>query len=763
MRKRADKLRKRFKLKKAFSIILISYILMLFIPIILSGYLIFMVNDLTAARYRENIAANLEQSSLMLEKRIEVMQKNAQVLTNNFQLMQTVRLQKLQPGDTGVLQIIDFQKYLKTLFPDDLSQYAVILKNGYAFTPLGVSNGREFFYRYSRNYENMEYEEWLERSFFSAERNLFPFQAINLGTNTKNAMTFSLPVGSYYMPEEADGCVQFLIEEEYLREIFLPILRLDGGHVMIYADNGDGWEPVLRLSQDTEAYSLIDAKVPDFRHQQGYIKLEEDQSEDMQEVVYTTSQTGRFIAAAYMPKGLILNETKQIRTVLFWLVGISFLIEIGLGIYFSGRYSTPIRNLIRNIYHILQPEDKDGPVEEKQSGEYDRLESGVNMIIRKNAELQSEISERDSRETRDFYRRLCMGLFANETEAESRRDELQISMSARGYAVAVFRMNEKADAVREYLRSLGARQIHWVQSMEDGLTAVFLETGEDMEEAAETITEDLRNSIMHSFGVKVPAGLGRSYQRLTDITFSYDQAVYCTRISDNTQECSIAYDAAAQNLNILFYPAELEEKLVNSTRHGDMEGIEDIFGQISRENAVKRHLSGAMERLLSANIMATLLKVYSDVIPEEKIESILGKKNEVADIEEMLLTHKQMFLDICSELSRSRSGRQEDFRKQLEIYMEENYQDTQMSVKSAAENFDFSESYFSIMFKETTGEAFSTYLERIRLLRAKQLLEEGCGVETAAERVGYNNSGTFRRAFKRATGISPTAWKENQS
>ena len=33
-------------------------------------YLIFMVNSLTAARYRENIAANLEQSCLLMEQRI---------------------------------------------------------------------------------------------------------------------------------------------------------------------------------------------------------------------------------------------------------------------------------------------------------------------------------------------------------------------------------------------------------------------------------------------------------------------------------------------------------------------------------------------------------------------------------------------------------------------------------------------------------------------------------------------------------------------
>mgnify|MGYP000425264224 CR=1 FL=1 len=68
---------------------------------------------------------------------------------------------------------------------------------------------------------------------------------------------------------------------------------------------------------------------------------------------------------------------------------------------------------------------------------------------------------------------------------------------------------------------------------------------------------------------------------------------------------------------------------------------------------------------------------------------------------------------------------------------------------------------FSIFFKETMGKSFSSYLEKLRLEKAKKLIAEGkWDMETIAQMVGYGSSATFRRAFKRAYGIAPSAWKE---
>ena len=40
---------------------------------------------------------------------------------------------------------------------------------------------------------------------------------------------------------------------------------------------------------------------------------------------------------------------------------------------------------------------------------------------------------------------------------------------------------------------------------------------------------------------------------------------------------------------------------------------------------------------------------------------------------------------------------------------------------------------------------------------ARRLLEQGAGIQEAAERVGYQSQAAFSRAFQRAEGMAPSA------
>ena len=56
------------------------------------------------------------------------------------------------------------------------------------------------------------------------------------------------------------------------------------------------------------------------------------------------------------------------------------------------------------------------------------------------------------------------------------------------------------------------------------------------------------------------------------------------------------------------------------------------------------------------------------------------------------------------------------------------------------------------------------YLKRWRLqLAAEQLVHGGAKVATIGTRVGYDSEAAFSRAFKRETGLSPTAWRASHA
>lgn len=72
------------------------------------------------------------------------------------------------------------------------------------------------------------------------------------------------------------------------------------------------------------------------------------------------------------------------------------------------------------------------------------------------------------------------------------------------------------------------------------------------------------------------------------------------------------------------------------------------------------------------------------------------------------------------------------------------------------------EKYISQLFKEVTGVNFSDHLIKVRMDQAIILLKEsGLTVDEIAVRVGYNSSHSFRRAFKRLMGVSPSAYRQS--
>ena len=81
-----------------------------------------------------------------------------------------------------------------------------------------------------------------------------------------------------------------------------------------------------------------------------------------------------------------------------------------------------------------------------------------------------------------------------------------------------------------------------------------------------------------------------------------------------------------------------------------------------------------------------------------------------------------------------------------------------LSLLAKMENYNVS--YFIDWFKHKTGYSPAHYLRRVRLEKAKELLQTTHYrmIEIALQ-VGYNSNSSFTRAFKEAEGISPRAYR----
>ena len=113
-------------------------------------------------------------------------------------------------------------------------------------------------------------------------------------------------------------------------------------------------------------------------------------------------------------------------------------------------------------------------------------------------------------------------------------------------------------------------------------------------------------------------------------------------------------------------------------------------------------------------------------------------------------------------LSSSEDGYRSDARilKEMQKFMQENYKT--VTQQQLADRFHMSISAVSLLFKRKAGKTYSDFLLEIRINKAEDLLRRtNASVEEIAEQVGYNDYFYFLKIFKKATGISPTAFRKN--
>lgn len=91
-------------------------------------------------------------------------------------------------------------------------------------------------------------------------------------------------------------------------------------------------------------------------------------------------------------------------------------------------------------------------------------------------------------------------------------------------------------------------------------------------------------------------------------------------------------------------------------------------------------------------------------------------------------------------------------------YIEENLSEP-LSLQDIAQQYNYSVTYISKLFKNVTGSSLVSYIIEKRISRARHLMYENLEIMQIAEQVGYRNYSNFYKAFKKATGISPEEFR----
>lgn len=750
-------MKRHYHMKHAFTNLLLSYFIMLILPAIFIITLYNQAYDMAVVNSVEKSKLTLNQMQIVVDERIKALDNIVMQTISNMDMKGILTHPKPTPGDSSIYELSKINRNLDERFggnPDIYVRYQLIsLTSDIVYYNNAITYGYEFYYDFINVDNDNSMIQILNKHPLPTKRILLPTSKLRLDNSIHQVITYSFPI-KYGNTEVPLGYLQFLIPEDAL--FIIP--QGEGEKATFYLIDNNGTtlcSSILGNSFPLEHYSNT---WNDF----GYFHTMIDGVKSF--IVYRTSEDTNMTVAAIYEEAVVLESASKIRFTALFAIFICLFVEIIMITWMSYRNATPIHNFAKNLRLLLS---NNTSLDEGNKSEYDYLEEGIHTIKHSQNALNTMTEEKVRLQKKVFYDQLFEGRFKDNETIHSMANSMYLNLNAKEYYVTTFfhryEHNLAETTIQEYLEN-NIDIPFIIHHFETGVLAtIFMFQTDNTSENIDSLIMFIKQYLvkLDESCSSICIGIGNPCSHLSEITFAYRQAKYSSKLATK-EEPIIVYENIVTKKHTPYYPQDLENRLVNATKFRESDKIKVIFIKLRQENFINRTLSNPMFLILISNLEATLFKVYHELLSEERADNIVNEISQMSNPEETMQKLESEFLYLSNRKEENRSSRNQQLCDAIKLFMVSNYTDPNLSLSSIAEYFNLSDSYFSQFYKDSFEESFSSSLENMRLEHGKKLImNTQLEMEQICKMIGYNNSTTFRRAFKRVTGESPSSFKNS--
>ncbi|MFW2490015.1 response regulator [Clostridium chromiireducens] len=282
--------------------------------------------------------------------------------------------------------------------------------------------------------------------------------------------------------------------------------------------------------------------------------------------------------------------------------------------------------------------------------------------------------------------------------------------------------------------------------------AIFIR--EDLEEITLRIKR-LIDYLKNEYDINPKVILGSAVEGFNKINISYNDA--CTLLNNKSTYGGII-TKEPRELRLTLFNERVQEFRKNIIDNiDDIEKVMSIYA--SYEDAIEFYnLSTQLVKKTCFDIGGGVYFSYmmeKGLVSDNKLNSLLISLQNCERNDAIRITR-----DFIMQILQADIGESHEIIGKAKLYIKDHLNED-ISVYSIAEMLYLTPTYFSKLFKQSTGEGCNNYIIRKRIQRAKSLLET-TSMKTGkiATLVGYNDTNYFSLAFKKQTGMSPTEFRE---
>lgn len=234
-----------------------------------------------------------------------------------------------------------------------------------------------------------------------------------------------------------------------------------------------------------------------------------------------------------------------------------------------------------------------------------------------------------------------------------------------------------------------------------------------------------------------------------------------------TKRKVLTYDQIAAVDSVSYsYPLSMENRLVSCAAEGKEEALE-VFDQLIRTNLLDKTLSVETTQSLVYALIGTLSRIIQELktAPEEFLGYSLDFKHWYDSWSDAVTISqiRRTLSDIIASVGQRSQLEDTKLLQDMLAYIYENYNDDIMLI-DMADHFNISPKYCGILFKQLSDQNFKDFLNRYRIEKAKELLNQDPGLQISklSRMVGFNSSNSFIRVFGKYTGLTPKTYIRQQ-
>lgn len=496
----------------------------------------------------------------------------------------------------------------------------------------------------------------------------------------------------------------------------------------------------------------------------------------------TSSYSGFEVRAGY--RNSVYNQFLSGFSIVWVVLGV-LLLAFGLlsVFYVSRRHYKPIEMILKRIGEQPRPLSAAG----KRSDEFRIIADTLDQLQEQTSEFQRRHGEHLVLQKQVFVQELLEG---NRRFSEDEWNEAMRRFGIRSDSLAVIPVVLEIDRYAEFQRSFTRRDqqlykfiigsvmkelgenaalsvlCEWVSNHRMGL--LFMGTGISSFTVDDVCRKSQQWHLDH-LPITVSFGIGPAAESADDISRSFSDAAEALRYKPGYGTGAIIYAenqperghsdvypllktvrafAQAYRLNESEWPALLD-KIFEELRAGQF-AREDIVHVLT---FLLFHLHREMNEL-----SAEVVQIWNRGAGQALQQAI--------DVLETIDACHRSFLSDLKKTSEEivHSREQRPYVKvvtEIRTYIEQNFADSNLSLDNISERFGMNVKTLSRVFKEETGEKFVDFLIKLRMEHARSLIvQTDLAIQNIAQQVGYSNSMSFLRVFKKYTGVTPGIYRK---